>query len=55
MGNERPGVSSSISLNMDADTPADPCDDTLVIYRQKKAQLLTVFAKEAIDFIGLRR
>jgi hypothetical protein len=46
---------SSINLNMDADTPEDPCEDTFVIYRREKAHLLTVFAKEAIDFIGSRK
>jgi hypothetical protein len=41
-------LSSSINLSMDADIPEGPSKDTFATYWQKKAHLLTVFAKEAI-------
>jgi hypothetical protein len=45
-------MSSFVCLNLDGDVPEDPDEDTYVIYWKKKAHLLTVFAKEAIGFVG---
>lgn len=46
------GASTSVRFNLDADVPEDPDEDEYVIFWQKKEHLLTVIAKEAIEFIG---
>lgn len=50
------GTSTAINLNLDADCVAeDPNDDDgYVIYWQKRAHLITVVAKETVEFIGSR-
>jgi len=48
------GMSASVRANLDADVPEDPDEDDYTIYWQKKEHLLTVIAKETIDFIGSR-
>ena len=48
-------MSSYSLLNIDADVPEDPNEDAYVVHWQKRAQLMTVVAKESIEFVGSRR
>jgi hypothetical protein len=49
------GISSSVRANLDADVPEDPDEDEYVIYWQNKEHLLTIIAKETIEFVGSRQ
>ncbi len=46
------GVSVTCLHNLDADVPEDPDENTYVLCWPERAHLLTVIAKEAMDFIG---
>jgi hypothetical protein len=42
-------------LNFDADVPEDPNEDADAVHRKKMPQLMTVIAKETMQFVGSRR
>ena len=49
------GASLSVRANLDADVPEDPDENEYTIYWSKKEHLLTVIAKETIEFMGSQR